>query len=187
VSLAVVLLAAVGLVACGGSEEPARTGDSTSTTVTPSTTIATASTEASPGTTVEVRTEVLTQFADPPGADGRTLSLVRYTIAPGAKLSPHVHPGVQMAHIESGTLTYTIVSGTAMVERAGSSDRTVAPGPTTIELVAGDSVIEVDDMVHYGENRTAEPIVILASLLTEDGHDLAEKITTPTTPSVPAS
>ena len=54
-------------------------------------------------------------------------------------------------------------------------------GPTTIELDAGDSVIEIDGMVHYGENLTAEPVVILATLLTEDGHDLAEKITTATT------
>ncbi|CAN5567495.1 hypothetical protein BH10ACT3_BH10ACT3_04070 [soil metagenome] len=188
-SLLVVVLAIVGgtgLAACGESDGAARSSASitasttTSSTADPSSS-ASGSTDAATATTVEVRTEVLTDLVDPPGAEGRTLSLVRYTIAPGAKLAPHEHPGVQMAYIESGTLTYTVVSGPATVQRAGANDRVVAPGPTTIELAAGDSVIEIDGMVHFGENRTAEPIVILASLLTEDGHDLAEKVTTTTT------
>ncbi len=125
---------------------------------------------------------MLSDLVDPPGADGRTLSLVRYTIAPGAKLAPHQHPGVQMARIDSGTLTYTVVSGTARVQRADSTDQVVATGPTTIELDAGDSVIEIEGMVHFGENLTAEPVVILATLLTENGHDLAEKVTPATAP-----
>ena len=78
---------------------------------------------------------------------------MRYTIAPAAKLSPHIHPGVQLARIESGTLTYTIVSGTAMVTRAGGAAEPVV-GPTTISLAAGDSVAENLDMVHFGENQT---------------------------------
>ena len=124
--------------------------------------------------------DTLADLDGPPGADGRTLTLARYTIAAGAKLVPHVHPGVQLAHVESGTLTYTVVSGTALVQRAGTTEHTEVPGPTTIELEAGDVVIEVDDMVHFGENRSDEPLVILATLLTEDGHKLAEPVTTTT-------
>jgi len=57
----------------------------------------------------------------PPGAPDSTLTLVRYTIPVGAKRAPPVHPGVQMASIEAGTLTYTVMSGTAQVRRAGAS------------------------------------------------------------------
>ncbi|MDQ2677195.1 MAG: cupin domain-containing protein [Actinomycetota bacterium] len=187
-SVLVVVLTMLGgsaLAGCGGSDDAARGAASTTASTATSTTVdPSSSTSGAPtATTVEVRTEVLSDLVDPPGADGRTLSLVRYTIAPGAKLAPHEHPGVQMAHIESGTLTYTVVSGTARVQRAGATDQVVATSPTTIELDAGDSVVEIDGMVHFGENRTAEPVVILASLLTQDGHDLAEKVTTETTTS----
>ena len=108
---------------------------------------------------------------------GSTLTLMRYTIAPGATLSPHIHPGVQVAHIESGTLTYTIVSGTATVTRAGGVAEPVT-GPTTISLEPGDAVAENLDMVHFGANETDEPVIILATLLTEDGQDLAVTVTT---------
>jgi quercetin dioxygenase-like cupin family protein len=132
-----------------------------------------------PGTTVAVAKEVLATEADPPGADGSTLTLMRYTIAPGAQLSPHIHPGVQLAHIESGTLTYTVVSGTATVTRAGGAVEAVT-GPTSTALAPGDSVAENDGMVHFGANETDEPVVILATLLTEDGKDLAVTVTTTT-------
>jgi quercetin dioxygenase-like cupin family protein len=121
---------------------------------------------------------ILAQETDPPGAPGRTLSLVRYTIAAGAQLPPHIHPGVQLASIESGTLTYTIVSGTATVTRKGSASGEPVSGPTTITLGPGDAVAENDGMVHYGANQTTEPVVILASLLTDSTKDLAVNVTT---------
>jgi oxalate decarboxylase/phosphoglucose isomerase-like protein (cupin superfamily) len=121
---------------------------------------------------------VLNQQKDPPGAPGRTLTLIRYVIAPGAKLSPHVHPGVQLAYIEAGTLTYTIVSGTATVRRAGG-DPTPVTGPTTITLDPGDAVTETDGMVHYGANEGAVPLVILATLLTDSSQDLAVTVSIP--------
>jgi quercetin dioxygenase-like cupin family protein len=130
-----------------------------------------------PGTTVAVQREVLGSEADPPGADGSTLNLVRYTIAPGAQLSPHIHPGVQVAFIEEGTLTYTVVEGTATVTRAGGAVEQVT-APATTALEAGDSVAENDGMVHFGANATDEPVVILATLLTRDGEDLAVTVTT---------
>lgn len=166
------ILGAAALSACGSSG---------STSATPSTKPAT--TAGAPTTTVEVRSDVLDSLVDPPGGTGSTLSLVRYTIAPGAKLVPHIHPGVQMARIESGTLTYTVVSGIALVRRAGRTTDEPVTGPTTITLHAGDSVIERNDMVHFGENRSSKVLVIIATLLTEDGHKLAEPVTTTTTPS----
>ncbi len=139
----------------------------------------------SPTTTVAVKREILGTDVDPPGALGRTLTLVRYTIAPGAKLAPHVHPGVQMASIESGSLAYTVVSGTATVQRAGGAVEAVT-GPSTITLGAGDAVIETGEMVHFGANPTKVPVVIEATLLTEDGKDLAIPVTTTVPTTTPA-
>jgi quercetin dioxygenase-like cupin family protein len=169
-----VLLGAVAVVGCGSSGSSAG-----STTSSPATTTAKAAIST---TTVEVQVDVLDDLVDPPGADGRTLSLVRYTIAPGAKLKPHVHPGVQMARVESGTLTYTVVSGVALVRRKGSTSDRPVTGPTTITLHAGDAVTEKGDMVHYGENRSDQVLVIVATLLTEDGRPLADPVTTTVPP-----
>jgi len=132
-----------------------------------------------------VRREILGTDVDPPGALGRTLTLVRYTIAPGANLVPHVHPGVQMASIESGSLTYTVVSGTARVQRAGGAAEAVT-GPSTITLGKGDAVIETGEMVHFGANPTKVPVVIEATLLTEDGNDLAIPVTGTVPTTTPA-
>jgi len=129
----------------------------------------TITTTAAPATVVR---DVLDNDMTPPGAPDSTLSLVRYTIPAGAKLAPHVHPGVQMASIESGTLTYTVMSGTAQVRRAGAT----TDKPTTIALGRGDAVTEAGNMVHFGENKTNAPVVILATLLTAHGHELAEPV-----------
>ena len=49
----------------------------------------------------------------PEVAPGYELTLTRVTIPPGATISAHMHTGMQLAHIESGTVRYTVVSGTA--------------------------------------------------------------------------
>jgi hypothetical protein len=142
---------------------------------------------AAPAATTAVATpapvvkDVLASETDPPGAVGRTLTLIRYTIAPGAELPAHVHPGVQLASIQSGSLTYTVVSGTATVTRAATATPEPVTGPNTVTLGPGDAVSERGDMVHFGANRTDSPVVILATLLTESGRDLAVVVTTPPT------
>lgn len=169
---ALLLVAAlvVAATACGSDSTSAGTPAGSSTTV-----------DAPTGTTLPVVREILDDLVDPPGAPGNTLTLARYTIAPGAKLAPHVHPGLQMASIDAGTLTYTVVSGTAQVRRSGSTTDEPVTGPATIELGPGDAVVEVGDMVHFGANEGDVPVIILATLLTQDGHDLAETVTTDTT------
>jgi hypothetical protein len=134
-------------------------------------------TEPTANTPEPVVREILAQMDSPPGASGRRLTLVRYTIAPAAQLAPHIHPGVQVASIVSGTLTYEIVSGTATIQRAvganGAPARTEAlTGPVQATLRPGDAVIEEGQMVHFGSNRTTEPVVISATLITE-GSDLS--------------
>ncbi len=174
----VIVSFALGAVALAGCGSTGATGASSTTAKKPATT---SSAGGAPTTTVAVQSDVLDNLVDPPGGKGSTLSLVRYTIAPGAKLVPHIHPGVQMARIVSGTLTYTVVSGTALVRRAGSTTDTPLTGPAETTLHAGDSVIERNGMVHYGANRTSKKLIIIAALLTEDGHKLAEPVTTTTT------
>ena len=173
-ALALLLAVAVaGLLAGCGSD-----ATSTPSTSTPSSS-AGAATDTTAVVVEPVVKEVLAEDTEPPGAPGYTLTLMRYTIAPGAQLAPHVHPGVQMAEIESGTLTYTIVSGTAQVRR-GEGAAEPFTGPATISLAPGDSVVEPFDMVHFGANDTDEPLVILATLLTETDLGLSVAVTTTT-------
>lgn len=169
------MLRAVRVCVCAGALVLAAACSSSSTTKTAAPT----TTQATP-----VVREILDSQVDPPGAPGRTLTLVRYTIAPGAQLPAHIHPGVQEASIQSGTLTYTVISGTAEVKRALGGQIEAVAGPKTVTLGPGDAVTETGDMVHFGANKTGAPVVIVASLLTENGRDLA--ITVPvTSTSVP--
>lgn len=171
----------IGTIACSAEKTTGTPSSAAPTTGTPSSAAgATGGTAGgATGTTLAVQRDVLGEMADPPGATGRTLSLVRYTIAPGAKLAPHIHPGVQMARIETGTLSYTIEEGTAVIRRAGASADEQVTGPTTTTLGPGDTVQEVAGMVHFGANATDQPIVIIASLLTETGEGLSVTVTTP--------
>jgi hypothetical protein len=77
-----------------------------------------------------------------------------------------------MASIEAGTLSYTVITGTATVKRSSGTVESVT-GPATTALGPGDAVTETGDMVHFGANATGAPVIILASLLTESGQDLA--------------
>jgi len=160
-----VLTAAVLVGGACGSDDTTDTAAGAPTTT--ASTVAAGSVAAEP-----VVKDVLAEMVDPPGGTGSTLTLIRYTIAPGAQLSPHIHPGVQLASIESGTLTYTVESGTAVVHRADGTEEPVT-GPAVTTLGPGDAVQETGDMLHFGANDTAEPVVILATLLTENGKDLA--------------
>ncbi len=120
---------------------------------------------ATPDAPVVVR-EVLSS-ADPESAPGEVLALVEYTIPAGAVLPVHIHPGIQMATVESGTLTYHVIeNGSAPVTRADRTEEIIGPGESTTFEV-GDSFVEPEGMVHYGENLTDEPVVLLATSLLE--------------------
>ncbi len=104
----------------------------------------------------------------PSSAPGENLELVRYTIAPHTALAPHHHPGMQLAIIESGTLTYSVIDGTIVVHAADGSTRTIGPGETDT-IGPGEWIAETPSIVHYGANDTDAPVVILAaSLLAAD-------------------
>ena len=116
--------------------------------------------------------------ATPPDAPGHELQLIRYEIPPGTTLPPHTHPGTQAAFIESGTLHYAVVrGGDVPVYRRGAKDRagpaeTVRPGQETT-LHAGDTAVEAEQVVHFGANRSQQPIVIWVAALLEKGKPAA--------------
>ena len=120
--------------------------------------------DATPATVVR---EVIND-GNPDAAPGQVLQLVRYTIPPRTLLPVHVHPGMQVALIEAGTLHYTVVEGSAPVTRADGTRETISGGQET-DFRAGDRFSEAEGMVHFGENRGDEPVVILvASLFAAD-------------------
>jgi quercetin dioxygenase-like cupin family protein len=92
------------------------------------------------------------------------LELVRYTIAPRTKLPTHIHPGMQIERVEAGTLTYTVVEGEAKVTKPNGTELILQAGKT-IQLTVGDSLVESAGMVHYGENKTDSPVILLSASL----------------------
>jgi quercetin dioxygenase-like cupin family protein len=110
----------------------------------------------------------------PSVAPGYAMGLVRLTFGPGATLNTHTHPGASILFIESGTLTYTLVEGTATVTRAPSGPATPGAAPAAepvppgdIVLNTGDSLFEDADVVHTARNDGDVPAaVLIANLLT---------------------
>ena len=118
----------------------------------------------------EIVGEVLVA-GDPDAATDDELALRRVTIPPGERLEPHTHPGMQIAHIVEGTLTYEVFEGTVEVHRAGETEPELLEGPDTTELEPGDSVVETPDDVHTGGNQGDEPVVLYSSTLFPEGAD----------------
>jgi mannose-6-phosphate isomerase-like protein (cupin superfamily) len=107
--------------------------------------------------------------ATPAAASDQSLQLARIVIDPGISLAVHEHPGTQLAFIESGDLTYHVVTGSASVQRAAVDGAAAVvetlPADGQTVLKPGDAVIETEGMLHYGENLGASPVVILTASL----------------------
>jgi quercetin dioxygenase-like cupin family protein len=113
--------------------------------------------------TQSVTREVLAS-GNPTAVKGKLLELVRYTIPAGAKLPAHMHPGMQIERVEFGTLTYTVVKGSAQIVRADQTKETLQAGQTTL-LKVGDSLTETGGMVHYGENKSDSEVILFSTSL----------------------
>ena len=123
--------------------------------------------------------EVLSS-GDPASAPGDVLELVRYTIPAGTRLPAHTHPGMQVAQIVSGTLSYTVLEGTVPVTRAASGMvEPVTAGSGEVEINPGDSFYEAEGVIHFGQNAGTEPVVILVASLFEIGMPPAHLVGTP--------
>jgi quercetin dioxygenase-like cupin family protein len=121
-----------------------------------------------------VRT-VLAEGRDPSGAPGLTLGLSRVTVAPGAELALHRHPGTQSSYVARGTLSYWVVRGAVEVRRGAANDpagatrvRRIGPGQHG-RIAAGDWIVERPGTIHRAANRGRTPIVILIASLFRNG------------------
>ena len=105
-------------------------------------------------------------------APGKVLVLVRVTLAPGAVVPPHVHPGQIVVAVESGAFAYTVLGGQGQVLRAGAGTpiaaEEIAQGAEVI-LQAGEWFVEPPDAEHTGRNPGDTPTVLLiAGLVAAD-------------------
>jgi len=126
---------------------------------------------ASPG----LVSKVIYASAVPAGAKGEEQYLYAVAVPPGTTLAPHTHPGTQLANIQGGTLTYTVISGTVTVIRHAGTDQEQREQITgqTVDLHTGDSVIESPGMVHSAENRGSVPVRIVLSALFPKGAEMS--------------
>jgi quercetin dioxygenase-like cupin family protein len=110
----------------------------------------------------------------PLAAPGQELQLVRYVIQPGTTLSPHTHPGMQIAWIGAGVLHYVVVEGgeipiyRSWMEGNPEPAEMLGPGQET-DLHPGDAIVETENVIHYGANLGDEVVVIWAATLLQDG------------------
>jgi len=121
--------------------------------------------------------------APSPDAPGMLLVLLRVTVAPGAGLPPHIHPGQLVIAVESGTAAYAIVSedGESGRGRVGTPTATevIAPG-TEVMLGPGEWIIEEPGIVHTARNPGDEPLVLLISGLVAADEPFVQLVDTDT-------
>ena len=125
------------------------------------------------GSTPTAKREALAATDKPEGAKGRTLGLSRVTIPAGAELALHHHEGTQIAHIDKGTLTYTVVEGAVEVRKGAADEdpklvRKIKAGQTG-KIKAGQWIVEQPTDHHMAANRTDGKIVIYLSTLLRKG------------------
>ena len=128
--------------------------------------------ELAPGVTAEV-------FGATPSdrAPGQTVYLARFVFQPGAEIFPHSHPGTTLLGVQSGSLGWTLLAGTAHVMRgaaAGATDPAedlTEPG-TDVTLEPGDAITYEDDVVHTARGAGDEETVVLGTFVLTSGEPL---------------
>ena len=95
------------------------------------------------------------------------------TIPAHTRLALHRNPGIQLAYVQKGRLTYTVERGVVNVYRGAADQdprvvRRVTDGQTG-SVNAGEWVIERPRVVHFGANDGDRPVVILLATLFKNG------------------
>ncbi len=149
----------------------------------PTTTAQDATPEATPATGVS--REVLNTGVPDTGPD-YVLTMTRVVIEPGGVAAAHMHPGMQLIYVESGTVHYTVVAGELPYTLAGEDGQPGVEGILAagdeMEFGPGDRFIERKPMVHVAENRGDVPAVILAASLFPPDLPASIPIDVPATP-----
>jgi quercetin dioxygenase-like cupin family protein len=116
------------------------------------------------GTTVELLGAI-----EPAVIEGWNLVTMRITMAPGAEISGHSHPGPVVLVVESGVFVTEFVHGSGTITRA-AGDETPAVTETAetgveVTLESGDSLSYDQTAGHTMVNGGGEPLVLLVSAL----------------------
>jgi quercetin dioxygenase-like cupin family protein len=85
------------------------------------------------------------------------ISIVKVTIPPYSELPNHYHPVINAGIMLKGELT--------VIDEKGN----------TLHLKAGDPIIEVVDLVHYGKNEGDEPVEIVVFYAGTEGKEIVVK------------
>lgn len=116
---------------------------------------------------------------------GHVLLQLRVTLAPGAVVPDHIHPGNLVFSVESGTITYESVEESVPVMWAGpgtpTANQTLLAGEDAI-LGAGDWLAEQRGTIHVVRNSGDAPAVLLISAVVaadEPFLQLVEEAATP--------
>lgn len=117
------------------------------------------------------------------GAPNRTMVLSRVVVEPGAKLALHHHLGTQMSRVASGTLTYTVRKGSAVLSEGDAEKdprrvRTIDAGQTA-RVKPGQWLVEQPSDIHEAANRGSVPVVIYLSTQLKSGSPPATPVTLP--------
>src|SRR5829696_4598608 len=128
--------------------------------------------ELAPGVTAEVLAAAPSAVAP-----NQTVYVARFVFQPGAEIFPHNHPGTTVLGVESGSLGWTLVAGTAHVIRAAAAGATgpaedlTEPGKEVI-LEPGDAIFYEDDVVHTARGASDEAAVVLGTFVLTTGEPL---------------
>jgi quercetin dioxygenase-like cupin family protein len=105
----------------------------------------------------------------PSFAPGRQLTLMRVEIPPGAAFAPHRHPGMQIAYVLSGTLSYRVYRGSVKIYRgpADGNQRLVATitAGRSGQIEAGEWFVETPGLWHSGGNTGKKRVTLLTAAL----------------------
>jgi mannose-6-phosphate isomerase-like protein (cupin superfamily) len=90
-------------------------------------------------------------------APDRVLLLARRTFAPGADSGSHPAPGPVVLFVESGSVTFSVQDGAALVTRAGATTTESVAAGSEVSLNEGDEVSYDQGVVHdvYNEGSVA--------------------------------
>lgn len=117
------------------------------------------------------------------GAPNRTMMLSKVVVEPGAKLALHHHLGTQISRVASGTLTYTVRQGSAVLSEGDAEKdprlvRTIKSGQTA-HIHPGQWLVEQPSDIHEAANRGSTPVVIYLATLLKAGAPPATPVTLP--------
>ena len=90
---------------------------------------------------------------------------------------PHQHPGQQVSHVTSGTLTYTVMAGAVTLVEAPVDGKPgpsrVITAPATIEVTANQSLTEPAGEIHRATNLGSSDVRIDIAVLVPQGDPIS--------------